>query len=448
MPGQIVPVIMCGGAGTRLWPLSREVFPKQFISLFGGRSTFQQTIERVADPELFERPIVITGAAYCSVVLDQLSAIGAQADVLLESARRDSGPAIVAGALFARQRDPASIVLALAADHIVKDSAGFIAACEAAIAAARGGRIVTFGVEPDRAATEYGYISPGAAIDGPVRDVSRFVEKPDLATATRYVREGYLWNSGNFMFCADVLLDEYRQADSGSVDAVSQAILRARREASVITVDKAAFETAKPISIDYAVMECTRRAAVIPVSFGWSDVGSWRTVWDLSEKDDHGNVTQGNVVVEDARNCLVSTDGPLIALEGVDDLVVVSTADAVLISHQADANGMKRLVEKLKTASPEVMRGRAPGPVTVPRPAGERYSARRMVIAPGGSYETEASRRAAHWIVVTGEGVAVIGGARKALHGNDAVYVPAGTASRLENVAQAFLVLIEVAADV
>ncbi len=424
--------------------MSRESFPKQFIDIFGGHSTFQQTIKRVADRRLFDRPIVITGAAYRSIVIEQLSACGAQADILLESARRDSGPAIVAGAIFAQRLAPDSIVLALAADHLVRDFASFVAACEAAIETARNGHIVTFGVEPDRAATEYGYISPGAVIDGQVRGVMQFVEKPDLATAVRYVKEGFLWNSGNFMFRADVLVDEYLQVDADSVAAISRAVAGATLEGPVATIDKADFENAKPISIDYAVMERTKRAAVIPVSFGWSDVGSWHTVWDIAGKDTDGNATQGHVVLEGARNCFVSTEGMLIALEGVHDLAVVSTADAVLVSRQADASGMKRLVEKLKTASPEAMRGHLAGPGATSSASGQNYPARRMVIAPAGSYDTGVSSRAIHWIVAAGEGVAMIDGARKLVGRNDAVYLPAGTASRLVNAGEADLVLIEV----
>jgi len=202
---------MCGGAGTRLWPASREVRPKQFLPLFGERSTFQDTILRVSDPALFERPIVITNAAYRFMVIEQLAEIGREADILLEPIRRDSGPAIAAGAVFAESRDSEAIVLALAADHVVADTKAFIAACRQGLAAAESGNIVTFGVQPERAATEYGYISPGKIISGEVRSVVKFVEKPDPTTAADYIKAGYLWNSGNFISRASVLLDEYRQ---------------------------------------------------------------------------------------------------------------------------------------------------------------------------------------------------------------------------------------------
>ncbi len=219
MSKRIIPLIMCGGAGTRLWPASREVRPKQFLSLFGTRSTFQDTIARVSDPSLFEHPIIITNAAYRFMVLEQLAEIGAKADVLLEPMRRDSGPAIAAGAAFAQGRDSEAVVLALAADHVVRDGSAFIAACRQGLVAAEAGRIVTFGVTPERAATEYGYISPGEVVSGEVRAVVKFVEKPDAAKAAEYIKAGYLWNSGNFMFRASVLLDEYRRARPRICDA-------------------------------------------------------------------------------------------------------------------------------------------------------------------------------------------------------------------------------------
>src|ERR1700688_4528317 len=334
MDGKIIPLIMCGGAGTRLWPASREVHPKQFLPLFGARSTFQTTVLRVSDATLFERPIVLPNPAYRFMVLEQLAEIGLEADILLEPMRRDSGPAIAAGAAFAQTRDKDAVVLALAADHVVSDTDAFVAACRQGLIAADAGRIVTFGVQPERAATEYGYISPGEPVFGEVRSVAKFVEKPDSAKAAEYIKAGYLWNSGNFMFRASVLLDEYRNVDAMSVQAVSDAVAKAGRDLGFVTLDASAFGSAKAISIDYAVMEKTSHAAVVPVACGWSDVGSWHAVWELSGKDSQGNAAQGTAVFEDSRNCNVSTDKALVALEGVDDLVVVATQDAVLVSRQ------------------------------------------------------------------------------------------------------------------
>src|ERR1700687_4501463 len=254
MSERIIPLIMCGGSGTRLWPASREVRPKQFLPLFGPRSTFQDTISRVSDAAMFERPIVITNAAYRFMVLEQLAEIGAEADVLLEPMRRDSGPAIAAGAAFAQMRDDEAVVLALAADHVVRDADAFVAACRQGLVAAEAGRIVTFGVAPERAGTAYGYICPGEVISGEVRGVAKFVEKPDPARAAEYIKAGYLWNSGNFMFRAFVLLDEYRSVDAESVQAVSDAVTKAGRDLGFVTLDADAFGSAKAISIDYAVL--------------------------------------------------------------------------------------------------------------------------------------------------------------------------------------------------
>src|SRR5882762_7429507 len=237
MAKRIIPLIMCGGAGTRLWPASREVRPKQFLPLFGVRSTFQDTLLRVSDAALFERPIVITNAAYRFMVLEQLAEIGIEADVLLEAMRRDSGPAIAAGAVFAQVRDGDAVVLALAADHVVRDTPAFVAACRQGLVAAEAGNIVTFGVEPERPAIEYGYIRPGEPVAGEVRAVAKFVEKPDPVTAAEYVKAGYFWNSGNFMFRAGVLLDEYLSVDPDSVQAVSDAVTKAGRDLGFVTLD-------------------------------------------------------------------------------------------------------------------------------------------------------------------------------------------------------------------
>jgi mannose-1-phosphate guanylyltransferase/mannose-6-phosphate isomerase len=449
MDRRIIPLIMCGGAGTRLWPASREVHPKQFLPLFGTRSTFQETLLRVSDASRFERPIVITNNAYRFMVLEQLAEIGLEADVLLEPMRRDSGPAIAAGAAFAQTRDTEAIVLALAADHVVRDTDAFVAACREGLAAAESGRIVTFGVRPERAATEYGYISPGEAVSGAVRAVAKFVEKPDAATAATYIEAGYLWNSGNFMFRAAVLSDEYRHFDAASVQAVADSVAKAGRDLGFVKLETAAFGSAKAISIDYAVMEKTARAAVVPVACGWSDVGSWHAVWQLSDKDSDGNAARGAAVFEDSRNCNVSTDRALVALEGVDDLVVVATQDAVLVSRQKDANGLKRLVAKLKGVAPEVTESH----IRVHRPwgsyqsvdNGERHQVKRIVVKPGERLSLQKHHhRSEHWIVVRGAARVTVNDLVKTVHENESIYIPIGAVHRLENPGKILLELIEV----
>ncbi|VIO76810.1 Alginate biosynthesis protein AlgA [Bradyrhizobium ivorense] len=449
MDGRIIPLIMCGGAGTRLWPASREVHPKQFLSLFGARSTFQETLLRVSDATLFDRPIVITNEAYRFMVLEQLAEIGREADVLLEPMRRDSGPAIAAGAAFAQTRDADAIVLALAADHLVRDTPAFVAACREGLAAAERGRIVTFGVRPERPATEYGYINPGETVAGEVRAVAKFVEKPDAATAAGYIASGYLWNSGNFMFRAAVLLDEYRNVDADSVATVETSVANAERDLGFVKLDTPSFAAAKAISIDYAVMEKTARAAVVPVACGWSDIGSWRQVWELSEKDSQGNASRGMAVFEDSRNCNVTTDRALVALEGVDDLVVIATQDAVLVSRQQDANGLKRLVAKLKVTAPEVTESH----IKVHRPwgsyqsvdNGDRHQVKRIVVKPGGRLSLQKHHhRSEHWIVVRGTAQVTVNELIKTVHENESIYIPIGAVHRLENPGKIQLELIEV----
>jgi mannose-1-phosphate guanylyltransferase/mannose-6-phosphate isomerase len=350
------------------------------------------------------RPIVITNTAYRFMVLEQLAEIGLEADVVWSRCGGIPGRRSPPARLCADARRRA-IVLALAADHVVRDTGAFLAACRQGLTAAEAGRIVTFGVAPERAATEYGYISPGEAIAGEVRSVAEFVEKPDAKTAADYVKAGYLWNSGNFMFRASVLLDEYRNVDADSVQAVTDSVTKAGRDLGFVTLDPAAFGSAKAISIDYAVMEKTARAAVVPASCGWSDVGSWHAVWELSDKDAQGNAAQGAAVFEDSRNCNVSTDRALVALEGVDDLVVVATQDAVLVSRQKDANGLKRLVAKLKTVAPEVTEDH----IKVHRPwgsyqsvdNGDRHQVKRIIVKPGGRLSLQKHHhRSEHWIVV------------------------------------------------
>ncbi|MGV3632919.1 MAG: mannose-1-phosphate guanylyltransferase/mannose-6-phosphate isomerase [Pseudorhodoplanes sp.] len=447
--GRIVPLIMCGGAGTRLWPSSREGRPKQFLPLLGSRSTFQETMIRVSDPATYSRPIVITNTQYRFIVQEQLAEIGIDADILLEPMRRDSGPAIAAGAAFGAKRDGNPVMMALAADHIVMDSAAFVAACRDAAAAALGGRIVTFGVKPDRPASDYGYIRPGAALGNHVFAVEQFVEKPDGETAKRYIADGYLWNSGNFVFSANDLLGEYSAFDPETIAAAKDAIASAGSDLGFVTIDPEHFARAKPISIDYAVMEKTKRAAVVPVSYGWSDVGSWHAVWEMSEKDDAGNVGQGHAVFVDSRNSFASSEKPLVALFGVQDLVVVASEDAVLVADRKNTAEMKRLVGTLKDVAPAVTVDH----IRVHRPWGNyqsldngaRYQVKRIVVKRGGRLSLQYHHhRAEHWIVVRGTARGTIGDEIKTLHENQSIYIPMGTPHRLENPGMIDLELIEV----
>jgi len=448
MTGPIVPLIMCGGAGTRLWPASREGRPKQFLPLFGPHSTFQDTVRRVSDPALFGRPIVVTNTQYRFLVAEQLAAIGAEADILLEPLRRDSGPAIAAGAVFAIRRGGDPVIVALAADHVVTDPAAFAKACGQAAAAAAD-RIVAFGVRPSRPATEYGYVRAGAAIGPEIFAVEEFVEKPDAKTAERYVKEGYLWNSGNFMFRAGLLLDEYRNFEADSIAAVTEAVEGAGADLGFVTLEAKSFARAEARSVDYAVMERTKRAAVMPVSYGWSDVGSWQAVWELSERDALGNSAQGSVVSVDSRGSYVASEKQLVALFGVDNLVVVTTDDAVLVAKRDDGDGLRRLVQRLKETAPAVteehLRVNRPWGFYQSTDRGDRFQVKRIVVKQGGRLSLQMHHhRAEHWVVVRGTARVTIGEIVKTLHENESAYIPIGAKHRLENPGKIDLELIEV----
>lgn len=445
----IVPLIMCGGAGTRLWPLSREASPKQFIRLLGEKSTFQETVLRVSDASVFDRPVVVTNISYRFMVLEQLKEIGVEADVLLEPVRRDSAPGLAAGAFFALKRRPDVQVLAVAADHMVTNTAAFLSACVEAAEAAKAGYIVTFGIPPNRPAVEYGYVLPGDSIGNNAFKVAKFVEKPDAATAAKYLKAGYLWNSGNFLFQASTLLEEYERNDTASARAVKAAVDAAKPDLGFLSLDPDLFSSAKAISIDYAVMERTRNAAVIPVAYEWSDVGSWRAVWELSKKDENGNAGQGEVFFEEAQNCNVISNGAIVALEGVKDIVVVVTDDAVLVSAQNDANVFKRLVNRLKQRVPRVTEDHP----KVYRPWGSyqsldmgvRHQVKRIVVKPGGRLSLQRHfHRSEHWVVVRGTAVVTVNETVKTIHENESIYIPIGAVHRMENPGKIPLELIEV----
>jgi mannose-1-phosphate guanylyltransferase/mannose-6-phosphate isomerase len=440
---------MCGGAGTRLWPASREGRPKQFLRLFGRYSTFQETLHRVSDPSLFAAPIIITNGQYRFLVAEQLAEIGVTADILLEPIRRDSAPAIAAGATYAKRRGGNPIVLALAADHIVTDTEAFLASCRSGRAAAERGYIVTFGVEPDRPAIEYGYVGPAAALGEGACAVERFFEKPDQETAARYIQEGYLWNSGNFMFGADAMLDDYRAFEPESAVAVAAAVADAGSDLGFVTLAPEAFARARAVSIDFAVMEKTKRAAVVPVSFGWSDIGSWQAVWELTPRDSSGNAVKGEALFLETSNAYVASDKALVALLGVEDLVVIATEDAVLVARRDNLAEMKQLVEKIKLAAPQL----AEDHLKVHRPwgsyqsldRGDRYQVKRIVVKPGGRLSLQLHHhRAEHWVVVRGTARIVVGQETRNIHENESVYIPIGSQHRLENPGKIDLELIEV----
>lgn len=445
---KILPVIMCGGAGTRVWPESRETLPKQFIPLVGERSTFQTTIATLDDP-VFDKPIVISNIDYRFLVADQLREIGAKADIVLEPTRRDSAPAVAVAAGLAARRSPSTIVVVLAADHVVRDPAGLVELCKKAAAAADDGYIVTLGVKPDAPATGYGYLRPGAHIAGDVSKLDAFVEKPDRATAQEYIDAGYLWNSGNFIFRADVMQEEIAQFEPAIAEAAEAAIDGARTDLDFLVLNAESFARAPKKSIDYAVMEKTTKAALIPADIGWSDVGNWRAVWELSERDAQGNSVRGNGVIRDSKNVHVRSDDTLTTVIGVDDVIVVTTQDAVLVLSHEHGDNVKQLVDQLKREN----RREAGEHKRIFRPwgyyqsvdAGQRYQVKRIVVKPGARLSLQKHfHRAEHWIVVKGTAEVGRDNETHLVHENESIYLPIGCVHRLGNPGKIDLELIEV----
>ena len=451
MSAQITPVIMCGGAGTRLWPVSRESMPKQFVALVGQGSTFQQVLTRISDPSLFSRPIVITNADFRFVVAEQLRELGIEADIVLEPSRRDSGPAVAVSAVLAAERDHDALVLVLAADHVVRKPEEFRQACRRAAEAATSGRIVTFGIEPTHPATNYGYIRPGEKLNGSlVHAVEAFVEKPDAATAAAYVADSYLWNSGNFLFHAATMLAEIECFEPAMAEAAKAAVNGLTRDLDFLRLAPEPFARAPKKSIDYAVMERTKRAAVVPADIGWSDVGSWNAVWDILDHDGAGNATEGPVVMLDSRNSLVRSEKSLLTtVIGLDDIIVVSTADAVLVSARSKAEQVKTLVEQLKAqnhrAAVEHRRIYRPWGYYQDIDIAPRYRVKRIVVKPGSKLSLQKHfHRSEHWVVVKGTAEVTLGTDERSVHENESIYIPIGSVHRLANPGKIRLELIEV----
>ena len=449
----LVPVIMCGGAGTRLWPVSRESMPKQFVALVDERSTFQQVLDRVSNHSLFDRPIVITNSEFRFIVAEQMHQAAVDGDIALEPVRRDSAMAVAVAAMLAVKRNPAATVLVLAADHVVRDETAFVKACREAIEAAANGRIVTFGINPTFPATKYGYIQPGKALDGGAAlTVQAFVEKPDAVTAGRYIANGYLWNSGNFVFRAEVMLGEIARFEPEIAKAAEAAINGIVRDLDFFRLPAEAFAKAPKKSIDYAVMERTEHAAVVPMDCGWSDIGSWSAVWDVLEHDADGNTSTGSVVFQDSHNSLAHSDVAILtAVVGLDNVVVVATPDAVLVTSRDKSEQVKNLVEQLKAQNRE----QAVRHLRVYRPwgyyqgidLGSRYQVKRIVVKPNATLSLQKHfHRSEHWVVVHGTAEVTIGSEVRTVHENESAYIPIGSVHRLANPGKIPLELIEVQA--
>jgi mannose-1-phosphate guanylyltransferase/mannose-6-phosphate isomerase len=441
------PVLLSGGSGTRLWPLSREAYPKQFLPLAGEDTMLQATWRRVAGIA-GAAPIVVANEDHRFLVAEQLRQIGAPTpSILLEPVGRNTAPAIAAAALQAAAGGADPLLLVLPSDHVVRDADAFRAAVLDASAAAEEGALVTFGIVPAGAETGFGYIQ---AADGTgLRPVVRFVEKPDAATAQSYLRAGgYFWNSGMFLFRASRYLEELERFRPDVLAATRVAWERARRDGDFIRLDRDAFAACPADSIDYAVMERTDAAQVLPVDIGWSDLGSWSALWEVAERDGHGNATLGDVIAVDSRNSYVHARR-LVALVGVDDLVVVDTDDAVLVARKDRVQQVKEVVASLK----QDQRSQAALHREVHRPwgsydsvdVGARFQVKRIKVKPGARLSLQShTQRAEHWIVVSGTARVTRDNDVFELHANQSTYIPIGARHRLDNHGSEILELIEV----
>lgn len=449
---KLYPVLLSGGSGVRLWPMSRRLMPKQLLALVGEHTMLQQTALRVADPDRFQSPLVICNEEHRFIVAEQIRHAHADPTVILEPVGRNTAPAVVIAALQVTAKDPNGILLVLPADHVILDNDAFDAAVDKAAAAARAGNLVTFGILPDKPETGYGYIRRGAALadaDG-VYAVDRFVEKPDAATAAVFVESGeYLWNSGMFVLPAAIYLEEVERHAPAVLTACRAALAGGARDLDFLRLDAAAFAEAPNISIDYAVMERTARAAVAPVSMGWTDVGSWSALWEISAKDADGNACIGDVAIADSAGCYVRSEKSLTAVLGLENIVVVVTEDAVLVTHKDRAQDIKPLVEQLKAKGRIEPHSHA----RVDRPwgfyqslhEGERFQVKRLTVKPGGKLSLQKHfHRAEHWVVVNGTARVTRDNEEILLCENESVYLPLGCVHRLENPGRIPLSLIEV----
>lgn len=450
----IHPVILSGGSGSRLWPMSRAHYPKQLLPLAGSHTMLQATARRVSDAAHYARPLIIANNDHRFIVAEQLQTVDIQPRaIVLEPVGRNTAPAAAIAALALVEDTPDAVMALLASDHVVTNEAAFTTAMQTAAQAAAAGSLVTFGVKPDRPETGYGYIRQGEPLDGSagVHRVAEFVEKPDRATAEAYLRSGdFLWNSGMFVLGAQNFLDELQRLAPDMMAACRAAYAASFADLDFLRLDPETFGACPSDSIDYAVMEKTDRAAVVPVDIGWNDVGGWPALWDLADKDANGNAVLADSLLQDVRNSYFrADDGRLIAAIGVEDMVVVSTADALLITHRDRAGDVKDIVERLKADD----RHEAIHHRRVFRPWGDyndidedaRFRVKRIIVKPGGILSLQKHKhRSEHWVVVQGSAIVTRGEEVSELHENQSTYIPKGVVHRLENKGDAPLHLIEV----
>ncbi len=445
----MIPVILSGGSGTRLWPLSRAAYPKQFLALAGDRTLLQDTVLRLDGVADMQAPLLICNEEHRFLVAEQMRGIGCRPrSILLEPVARNTAPAVALAALLA---DPDDVLLVLPADHVIAETKVFQAAIAVAVEHATRGELVTFGIVPDRAETGYGYICAARQQDGrEAARVERFVEKPDAATAQAYIDSGqYYWNSGMFAFRAGVYLAELGRWRPDILAACEQAMGAVTDDLDFGRVDTGAFTACPAESIDYAVMEHTDKAVMVPLQAGWNDVGSWSALWDLASRCEQGNAVSGDVLAVDTHNSYLHAENRLLATVGVSDLIVVETNDAILVAHRDRVQDVKEVVRQLKAGD----RTEADSHRKVFRPWGyydsiaknHRYQAKRIVVNPGAKLSLQKHRhRAEHWVVVQGTALVTRGDEQLTLEVNQSTYIPVGMVHSLENRSAEALEIIEV----
>jgi mannose-1-phosphate guanylyltransferase/mannose-6-phosphate isomerase len=446
----ITPVILSGGSGTRLWPLSRELYPKQFLPLVGQQSMLQETLAMTQGREDCGHPMVVGNEAHRFIIAQQAQEIGcALRPIVLEPIARNTAPAIATAAAILAAESQDALMLVLPADHSFGNRRAFMDAVTGAAASAANGNLVTFGVRPTRPETGYGYIQPGARLAETVLRVSRFVDTPEITLASEFVDAGYLWNAGIFLFRAGSLLAEMEMHAPAVVAAAKAAIDTGAEDLDFFRLGKDAFAASPSISIDHAVMEKTGQAAVQPIDVGWTDVGAWSALWDIGAKDLDGNVAVGDTMVRDSRNTYVRSEGKLTVVLGVDDVIVVSTDDVVLVAAKDKSQEIKPVVEALRAAGRE----EADAHVRVYRPwgfyqsvhAGDRFQVKRLTVYPGQKLSLQKHfHRAEHWVVVNGTAIVTRDEEEILLRENESVYLPLGCVHRLANPGRQPLNIIEV----
>jgi mannose-1-phosphate guanylyltransferase/mannose-6-phosphate isomerase len=455
-PGpMIVPVILSGGSGTRLWPLSRAMYPKQFIRFFDGegRSLLGSTLERLGPDARFAAPIVVCNNDHRFLVREELARAKLEPQaVMLEPVARNTAAAVAAAALFAERRDANAIILVMPSDHVVGDNAGFLEGVERAAEIAATGRLVLFGIKADEPHTGYGYIRQGGALNGSTGGfaVDAFCEKPDRAKAEGYLAEGgYFWNSGIFVLSARTYLAELERLDPAIYKAARGALENATQDMDFLKLEKTAFAASPNISIDYAVMEKTKAAAMLPLDVGWSDVGSWSSLWEIAPHDEQGNAIEGDAVLIDTANCLVRSERSLVAAIGVNDLVIVDTPDALLVADKSRSQEVSAIVAKLKQSNrkehEQHLRNYRPWGYFETLSIGGRFQVKLLHVTPGGKLSMQMHHhRSEHWVVVRGTARVTVGDSVKLVQENESVYITATHWHRLENPGKVPLEIIEV----